>query len=315
MYDLERLTNQYSEYKFSAQASVYFADNHLVCASLDDLRERQIPEGTYCMVIGDMGEPPVIRLDGFLLGECIAYENRKFCLVVIKNQDHRVNLPLASHDPVAVQGVSLSLICNDSPLYLGFLREAIDHYREALVDFDHEICVAFFGTPPTLEGVKVASYPAESFHMAFARNRSMELCSRSHILMTDLDCYLSRRQVGELVGHLPQTNGVLNFRKPVHPFPGNGLWLGESGKLRENGYCEDFEFFYYEDTEFLMNFSRIGIVPHSWFVDFEYVDHSRKRGRSFWHNKDLFLTILKQGGRPDGKPAPRTDPEVQHVGE
>ena len=308
MSNIEALVREASYYKFKAQGDAYFPRMYVPALSIDQLKAEHsiLVEGTFLMVIGKVPDHPRIMLAGFRLVECIVFEGVWFYLTVIRDWSGTVDIfltPPTIPPDTEVKGISLSLICTGNQTYVDFLQWSIAHYQEVLEGFDHEINVAYFGDGGNgnrvVDGVNVRRYPGDMFHMAYARNRSLEMCTKSHVLMIDLDCYLSADQLTSLIGSIPQTNGVINFCRPVHPFQGNGLIFGRRDKLLANMHHEGFQKFYFEDTEHLMNLSRIGIVPWCYFMDFDFVaDHPRGTTRGYFpHNQKMFETILKCGYR------------------
>lgn len=315
MSNLEQRVRDASMYKFTAQGEAYFPRMHTVVGSFERLQTQAglLVEGTFIMMIDEITNKPRLVVHGFQLVECIVFEGEWVYLTAIKNSREMIDLLLIpSHIPPETEptGISLSLICTDNQPYIGHLWNSVEHYQKILKGIDHEICVAFFADSPPMgtyplpasmanDNVRIQYLPREKFHMAFARDKSLALCTKSHTLMIDLDAYLSRQQLDDLIAAIPQTNGVINFCKPTHPFKGNGLYFGEHAKLVANGHHQEFQGFYFEDTEFLMNLSRIGTVPWCYFVDFDFVDdHPRGTTRGWFpHNQKMFESILKKGHR------------------
>ena len=302
-----------SNYKFESQARAYFPGKFAV-VSMDQLRDKnQFLDGRFCMVIERVVDYTHLVLSGYRLVECIVFEGEYFYLTVIRDNsldgdvlpsiDIKL-IPNSIPPETEVTGISLSLICNDVPMYMDFLDRAVEHYRSVLEDFDWEICLAYFGQghPPNWPllppKIHTRHFPRDKFHMAYARNKSMAMCNKSHVLMVSLDCLLSRKQLEGLIQLIPQTNGIINFCKPTHPYPGNALIFGDREKMITNSHWEGFKGFFFEDTEYLMNFSRTGTVPWCCFVDFDYTDHPRGATRGWFPtNQKVFEAILKRGHR------------------
>ena len=292
-----------SMYKFKSQGEAYFPGMSTVVDSFEQLQTTAgvLVDGTFVMVI-DKVTPDRLLIPRFRLVECIVFEGEWAYMTVIKDSRHGFQLDLVPEEsPPPVESISLSLICTDNEPYPTHLQNSVKHYQGVLTDYDYEICVAWFGSGRLDLGpdVRIINHDPDKFHMAYARNRSLGICTKSHVLMIDLDVCLSKKQLARLVAAIPQTHGVINFCKPTHPFKGNGLYFGERTKLVANGHHEGFQKFYFEDTEFLMNLSRIGVIPSCYFVDFEFVDeHPRGTTRGWFpHKKAMFETILKQGHR------------------
>ncbi len=303
MSNLEERVREASMYKFMSQGEAYFPRMNTTMGSFEKMQHDSgmLVDGTFVMVI-DKVAPERMMIPWFRLVECIVFEGEWVYLTAIKIPTGGFYLDLVPEEsPPPVTSIALSLICTDNEPYPSHLFNSVKHYREVLADYDYEICVAWFGSGSVNLGpdVKISHQSAEKFHMAYARNRSLGMCTASHVLMIDLDAYLSKEQLARLVEAIPQTHGVINFCKPTHPFKGNGLYFGERTKLVANGHHEGFQKFYFEDTEFLMNLSRTGVLPSCYFVDFDFVDdHFRGATRGFFpRNQKMFETILKQGHR------------------
>lgn len=295
------ISKQCAQYKFESQAGAYFKHSRMF-SSINQLQQVSsgIPNGTFCLVTGPT--PHALQVKDFFLCEALSFPSeRMYSLTAIKRQSCKLELTfpqLPKH--VKPTALSISFICTEDKLYVDFLRKAITHYNKMLTGlFEFEIHVAFFGKPENLPPCKLTVFPAELFHMAFARNQSLKGCEHNLILMLDLDCYLSREQIQKLINNfvtLPH-HEVFNLKQNYRS--GNGLYLGTKNVLLGNEYNEDFKDFWFEDTEYLMNFSRKGIVPCVEIMNFVQVNHDRtktiKSRRYQKHNKDLFERILKYG--------------------
>lgn len=293
-----------SQVKFLAQSS--FFQNHLEVRNPWDLIG--IAPGTFCLVFDQLrpdGSDHVTVPEDFRLVEAIAYDDMTYHITLISSPgDHKSGeriLKMADRcQGSRIESISIALICTDDSPYWEMVQVAMSHYRKVLPEA--EICLAYFGEEknvPSLFHVTGKIFPRNQFHMAYARNRALENCTGSHVLMVDLDCLLSVddiRSLMDLYMDLPH-NGVLNIKRPERPYPGNTLTFGERGKIMSNKFDERFKDFWFEDTEFLMNFSRIGIVPWTVWIPFQYKDHSRSHTLGKSPNDGLFETILKQGHR------------------
>jgi len=261
-----------------------------------------LPKGVMFLVRGEIPTASV-ECPGTMI-EAVAYVgvggSHKFHLTFHAgtSQDNRALVWLDGVGKSPIEYVSVSLICTSDPHYQRKLVQAVRRIRAVFPN--PEICVAYFGEgAPPIGGLRYEVYPRRSFHMSFARNQSLSLCTGSHVLVTDLDCMLTERNLAYLfdVWRTAPHNGVLNIKRPKPPYPGNTLTFGELEKVRNNGFDERFRMFWFEDTEYLMNFSRVGVVPWTVFLDFDYEDHPRGHTRSHSPNKALFARILKQGHR------------------
>ena len=301
------LARNHHAYKFNAQSSFF---SHIATfPSLNSYRCRNIPNNSFCCIFDEISALPngvMIIPDAFLC-ECQMYGSNFYGITFIKRVGSMIRIQLPTSPPMFTgEGISLSLICTDTPLYNQFLVKCVDHYA-SLVD---EICVAYFGEYKLNlpEQCRVQLYPKDQFSMSFARNTSLDLCTKTCVLMSDLDCYLSKDQLETLVYSLlnKPNDGVFSIQyyknnddfsqMQRHYRSGNGCCFGLRDVLIKNPYDERFKFFNYEDTAWLMNFSRQGIIPVYSLMNYKYDDHPRTATSPYGQtNKDLFEKILKNG--------------------
>jgi predicted glycosyltransferase involved in capsule biosynthesis len=176
--------------------------------------------------------------------------------------------------------ISFSFIYNNREQYRQHLENMSNHYSSLNLPFKTEIVVY--------------DENEESFDMSRARNKSLEKCNFDHVFMLDLDCYLSAEEILRIIKIWDEKNhcGVFNL-KPSYT-SGNGLWFGEKEVFMKNKYSEKFKKFWCEDTEFFLNFSRIGILPMVVFCNSEVVEHSRNYTNNFVNlNHGIFRDILQ----------------------
>lgn len=267
-----------------------------------------IQEGTFCKIIDEVKKYPSINISNFFLGECIVYDNSQFCMTVVKKTGREVDLKLISdREPEKLTGIALTLICTSNEPYITFLKRAINFYRINLSEFNYEINIAFFSNtdvPDFLKAddIRISKFPFEHFEMPFARNKSIAMSQKSHMLAMDLDCWINKKSLNELISLCYTSNyfGIANIKLPRESYPGNGLYFGETKQIQKNSYNQKFQKFWFEDTEYLMNFSRIGLVPYTFFTEFTYMSHGRShtlKDGSWPINKKLFERILTTGGR------------------
>lgn len=300
------ISDRCAHFKFDSQAGAYFKQSRKF-ASIKDLQNASssIPEETFCLVTDF--PPSYIHLDGFFLCEALKFigENT-YSLTAIKREGCSIDLtfPIISID-LPISSVSLSLICTQDDMYVDFLKRVVKHYSNVFKSLcSLDISIAYFG-PVVKDKLKfLTTYNTgtlqclpDKFDMAFARNKSLDNCKSDYVLMMDLDCYLSREQLLSLIKRfitIPH-HGIFNIKKTFKS--GNGLYFGCKSVLQDNRYNEEFKEYWFEDTEYIMNFSRRGVIPFVEFVDFEQVDHSRAKtlGTCQKNNKQLFEKILKYG--------------------
>lgn len=291
------------KYKFDAQ-QIYF-EYYAEFNSVDEYLKSQntLEENTYCLIYDNLSSLDNSSLniaDSFLI-ESLSSGNQKFSIVCLKRTGSEINLNFNKNIPkIANKNISISLICSEDKIYTEFLIKAVGYYTAQLsgvIDFD--INVAYYGDNPPEEilgKANIIKMPRKDFHMSHARNQSLSLCKKNNILMTDLDIYISKDLILNLLSKLEEipNDGVLNLKNDYKM--GNGIYLGTKEHILKNNYNEKFKLYWYEDTEYLMNFSRIGILPIVLFVDFFREDHSRSiTGDHYMFNHELFKTILYKG--------------------
>jgi len=250
--------------------------------------------------VWDYRTPREIDISSGKLIEAITYDDGSFHLFLLKEKDSHIHL-LFPQKPVTkyIPGVTFGFICTADEPYLSLFRESINHYREWLLD-NMEISVVLFGDAELPAGIRVKKEPMEKFHMAYARNQCLQNASYDHMFLLDVDVRLTYSQFTNIIEKFQQlpNNGVLNLKN--HPHLGNGLYFGNRHVMIQNGYDERFQKFWGEDTEHLMNYSRIGIVPMVVFEPFQRLDHSRNKtlGNNLANlNFNLISNILNSGTR------------------
>jgi hypothetical protein len=297
---MKDLARENSRIKFYAQMAKF--KRHRVFDKLADV-DLNVQEETLCYVMdSDIG---CVFLKDFFLVECLMYPDGWTKIVMIKRKGNTITLTLPGHPLIRpVTGISVSLVCTEDKLYTDFLKRSLHHYNEVLSWIPHEICVAYFGkNPPRAKDVKYQVFSYNDFHMAYARNRSFEMCSYSHVLTTDLDCFFSEAQINTLLHDLNiiPNHGVFHLRTLDVRKSAGGSFFGLQSVFKFHSYCERFKSFFYEDTEYLMQFSRGGTIPYVYYMPFTKEDHLRSktttnRDKSVYRkNEELFYKIMKEG--------------------
>jgi predicted glycosyltransferase involved in capsule biosynthesis len=206
----------------------------------------------------------------------------KYDLVINKSQVYcniLKNLP-------EIYGISFCFVYNNNPEYEHFKVKAIEHYTKLITEIEYKGEIIIY------------EENMEEFDMSRARNKSMEKAKFNHLFMLDLDCYLSKNNVNNIINKFNTLEhcGIFNVKKDENT--GNGLWFGLKEKLAQPGYDERFKKFYCEDTEYMMNNARIGVVPMLILEDFTILDHNRDYTNRFVPvNHGLFRHLLQQGFR------------------
>ncbi len=176
--------------------------------------------------------------------------------------------------------VSFSFVYDNNPEYKQIAEPTLKYYKDLKFDFETEV-------------VCYDKETMEEFDMARARNRSLELCNGDCVFMLDLDVLIDPDQIYNIVHKYYNIKhfGVFNLKNDFRD--GNGLWFGSREILLKNKYSEKFKKFYFEDTEFFANFSRLGIIPVVVFCGYHYIPHSRTYTTQFYNfNYNLFDNIF-----------------------
>lgn len=297
------ISRQCAEYKFDSQASAYF-EHYKKFESLEQLEKKSssMAEGTFCFLFGRL--PKRLQLNNFFLCEALTYPcDNTFSLTAIKKKGSHIDLTFPMQTRLGMpKALSLSFICSADDIYTDLLQEAVRYYNKILKGkIEYEINVAYFGKlrNDSLKSCRLTTFPYDAFHMAYARKMGLQDCNHEIVMMLDVDCFLSFSHIRDLLNRLLTTpnHGVINIKQNYKS--GNGLYLGEKDVLIENNYNEEFKDFWYEDTEYLMNFSRHGVIPCVEFINFEQKDHDRtktiKSTRFQKYNRILFENIMKNG--------------------
>lgn len=207
--------------------------------------------------------------------EVVQYEDGSSHVFMIKSESKPIQVKWPTGVPLKlVSGVSLVFICTADEPYFSMLQETLAWYREFLPS-NFELSVVMFGDAALPSYVRTRNFPIEMFHMAFARNQSLLNASYDHVFMLDADVRISKSQIDSILNkfHTIPSDGVFNLKNSRTL--GNGLYFGDRHKMIQNGFNEQFKKYWGEDTEFLMNFSRLGTIPVVVFEPFERLDHIR----------------------------------------
>lgn len=293
-YSLESATHKFNGTKPYRQLPHHFSLNYEETTSL----LQSSPEEAFLCICGKWTDD--LKFENASLVEMVQYDDGYSHLFFLKRSGTSLEIKIPREPSTEeIKGISFSFICTDNEPYISLLKGAIEHYQNLELDVPVEVNVTFFGNAPDLgPGVKVTTEPRDKFDMAYARNQGMKNCLYDHIFMLDVDVILSKHHVNSILKKFKTipNHGVFNLKNT--PQVGNGLYFGRRDVLLQNGYNEEFKKFWYEDTEYLMNFSRIGIIPIVVFEPFERVDHTRGGTTSSSQlNFNLFSNILHRGHR------------------
>lgn len=204
--------------------------------------------------------------DTFLV-ECVGYENGMAHLFGIRRKGEilRLHLPQGGRRVDFTAPVTVALVATDTEPYRQQLRDAVEHYAALGL----RMMVVWYGerTPDCIWNQPNIGWRIrrlEDFSMAKARNlavQGLRECETPYVLLCDLDFRFTAEQIEEMKSVLTYapSGGVLNLK--ANPVSGNGNYFGERAVMARNHHDERFVRYWREDTEYLMNFSRIGILP------------------------------------------------------
>jgi hypothetical protein len=288
-----------ARHKFNG-STPYCVGPHYFFPTVQDFSDNFHSVPTDCM-IGVYNDRTPVRLEvqGGKLIEAVSYDDGSFHLFLLKKGGSDILLKFPQERTTKyIPGVTFSFICTADEPYLSILRESIEFYKSWMPE-NFEISVVLFGDSELPEGVRVQREPMEKFHMAYARNQSLRNATHDHVFLLDVDVRMTYSQASKIIGKFQDlpNSGVFNLKND--PYIGNGLYFGSRHVMLRNGYDERFQKFWFEDTEHLMNYSRIGIIPMVVFSDFQRIDHGRDKTFSVGLdlNFNLFSNILNDGTR------------------
>ncbi len=231
--------------------------------------------------------------------ECVVYEDQMMHLFGINQQGSKIDIRFHGLQTYPRATVGVALVATDTEPYRSQVLDALEHYT-ALPNVD-SVHVAYYADRTGLgfvtHGKTVVSLrPLPEFSMAKARNASFSLCRGDQVLVSDLDYRYTAEQITEMQTILATqpSHGVLQLK--ATPQSGNGNYFGERAIMAKNTYDERFQGCWREDTEYLMNFSRLGILPLT-IIRSEYLHPAQKHAKAPMPdaNFDLMKQIIYQG--------------------
>jgi hypothetical protein len=235
-----------------------------------------------------------IRMENQFLLEAINFSN-KYYVSSTPRENYKICLEkeFVDYKENTLKDVSLCLMTTPEPHYMDMLYKTIEHFR-----FIDNINVVFYGSETNIEGINSVYYNDE-FHMSQARNRSLDLSKTPVTLQIDTGFLLSEIDILDCIKDLNHNN-IIHLKKNHRT--GNGNYIGITNTMLGNRYDERFKYFYFEDTEYLMNYSRNGFIPLVKILNInelphEKVNHSKPKitREGSLNNKKLFSKILKEG--------------------
>lgn len=225
----------------------------------------EISWGTAFCVYGPMNLIGFPMRDTWLV-EAVAYEDGMMHVMGIRKLGSEA-LPSTRNAFEPHGAISVALLCSESEPYRSQLVEAVHHY--ASIPAVGEICIAYYGEKPPygsplfFNNTKIHGmrFPMSEFSMAKGRNAAIAMCAYARVLVSDLDYRFTEEQLEDLSRMLDVEPDVRVYNLKSSPSAGNGNYFGTRRAMWLNTYDERFVRCWREDTEYLMNFSRIGILP------------------------------------------------------
>lgn len=222
------------------------------------------------------GELPIEVGDAKLI-DAATYEDGTAHAMWISAPGSDLRLDRKLHAARRVGMLSFAFVVNEVEPYASFAKRARKHYSSLLYDFPTEVVIA--------------EQRELRFNMANMRNLSVALSSGTHVFMLDVDVFLTREEVLDVVRTYMQVGGVIHLKRNWRW--GNGLYFGEKETFEEHPYDERFLRYFYEDTEFFSRLARRGVVPHILFREFETEKHDRTSTLKWMTDRSMNRELLK----------------------
>jgi len=289
------------EEKWRIQGDIYF-DTKAKFESYQVFIESNISEECFTLVYDKKANfPEHLKLSDYFLVECIEYEDGYLSLVVIKRTGAKIDLITTGQIQDKIKGISILVTCTDDDIYRPFLLDNFPKYHRTGLELD--LNVVFYGNHP-LNQIKnyanILRKPREEFRN-FHNAEKVNICKYDHVLLSDVDIYYPPNVINSIIDiyeSMPNM-GIINLRHFKTVELGNGQYFGRKDVIIKN-FGDKFKGFWFKDTEYLMNLSRTGIIPLTFFVPFERGSHVRHTkfgsdGKWFERNKKIFTEVMKHG--------------------
>ena len=241
--------------------------------------------------------------NGLFVASGLFHNEIGFVIFISKNNnsDFFYNIPAKTFEKP--KKFSVSFVCSEDSPYRHQLIKAVRYYYEMIDGID--IAVAYFGDNPPNEingKCNLKKFDYDVFNMAYARNRSIELCKENYIFITDIDKRFSINTINYIkksFSTIPNEN-VFIITDPGGPYDYANIFGHKKTILDSGGYYEKIKGVYFEDSEILINFSRKNLGPVFLIVDYQRERNSiSKRVNQYQNqNEHLFSRMLKYGSRP-----------------
>lgn len=228
-----------------------------------------------------------IHIENAFLLEATKY-NEKYYVIYLDRDGSNIilNNNFNNSETYSIEDITLSLISTSDNTYQKLLDCSYEHYEKFINNFS----IAYYGNASNLKGFH--SY-YDKFNMSQARNRSLSRCKSKLTLQIDTGILLSKEQIYTLIQKL--NNSSILQLKQTHK-SGNGNYFGSTKSMFMNNYNEDFKDYWFEDTEYLLNFSRVGIIPEVVIINYFEVSHKKLSQGEPWDTNFLkFKEVLYNG--------------------
>lgn len=283
----------------------------------------KLPDGTMACVLfnRDQLRPDALEFakNEARLVEMVEYDDGLLHVYLIVRRGFHFGIKLARTPyPAPFKDLTVCAYFTDDAPYRDMLRPFVEHWSRACVrahDADEmaalsrvRVCIAWYSdsSDSPIDGLDVAPdevvvqhFPHKAFnewHANSAVMRGGKYFGTSHMLKLDGDTTMSAAALRKLL-HVYATypsHGIVNIKEDEDTGP--GLLFGATEQFAKNPWWDHWPApFYHVDTEYLMNFSRVGIVPLTTFLGIERQDHDRPRHRGQGDNWAQLVEIIRHG--------------------
>lgn len=150
---------------------------------------------------------------------------------------------------------SISYIASDNSPYNKFFNKNLQQQ-----DFISHNIVFYGQTDNKVSNIIYKQFP---INMAEARNLSINIAETDYIFLLDVDTYGSITEYNRILKEYGNIyhHGVLNLRCKIDPnnqLAGNSLYFASKEIYKRNSFFEEFKGFFFEDTEYMLNWTRVG---------------------------------------------------------
>ena len=210
--------------------------------------------------------------ESFILNDCFCIEsglienNYGYIIYLPRKHTTYTHASPKKFPTPKIQETSIITIASENKPYIDFLMENIK-YNEIQKE------IVFYGSDPNIKKQNISIHCFnDELHMSQARNRGIDTIKSEYGFILDIDTFLTINDFNKILikyGNLCHY-GVFCLRNNI---AGNSFYFGQSKLFKENKFDERFKKFFYEDTEYLMNWSRIGKPIVHIHSDYDKKDH------------------------------------------